>query len=122
MGISVRPLIDTQTARYRAVASIGAVSAPLPPEIGRIFGDRGEKKMTHELLVKASRGDFFFPYGEKERGDAYIFLLFFNSIIYKLGAISSKAWHCTVQILVHRYVMDQTRLKMVILGILVCCH
>ncbi|RWW42478.1 hypothetical protein BHE74_00051989 [Ensete ventricosum] len=87
-------LVGALTARYRAVASIGAVSAPLPPEIGRrrgrtwrsdtallipirrsrasrcfarrIFGDRGEKKTTHELLVEASRGDFFFPYGEKE--------------------------------------------------------
>ncbi|RWW27544.1 hypothetical protein GW17_00008023 [Ensete ventricosum] len=36
--ISVCQLIDTRTARYRVVSPIGAVSAPLPPEID--LGDR----------------------------------------------------------------------------------
>ncbi|RZR97573.1 hypothetical protein BHM03_00026789 [Ensete ventricosum] len=83
--VSVRPLTRTLTARYRVVSSIGVVSTPLPPEIGRKRGRRrrGRRKARtrsptllsrsrsvarRRFLPQAGRRNVS-PCGEKERGD-----------------------------------------------------
>ncbi|RZR90337.1 hypothetical protein BHM03_00018203 [Ensete ventricosum] len=68
-------LIGMRIARYQAVPSIGAVSAPLPLEIDRrrpISGgsSRGREKKKREKNLESvdpsPAGDFFSPRGEKE--------------------------------------------------------
>ncbi|RWW41163.1 hypothetical protein BHE74_00053362, partial [Ensete ventricosum] len=72
--VPVHKLTGTWTTRYWAIPSIGAISAPLPPEIDRqrsISGSssRGRVKEEEEKRRKTLSPLIRHPRGEKERGN-----------------------------------------------------